>query len=608
MQQINSETTNILAKRNELESLIKENDRIFIDTCALLVNQAQWSDNTATKFWNNIVPLLRQYNKTIIVPFRVAEEIIKHTNNVDDSTLQKIAKEELNRIRNLYNNNIIDIFGDKSDNTHADNVFDTIFTQFRVKYTMLLITRDYNLARDILALNDKKATNGKKVEVRIISSDGFLIKPNLDLPPKTATQTNHANQTQIQPFMIGVQITDISNDIIPTHHIPKSKDFVFTTNGAKIELKNEIGKGGEGAVFETNTPYIAKIYFKERITKRIYEKIKLMVTRQIRFDGICFPVDMLFNAHNEFVGYLMPKASGYNLQRTMLTKPLLKKYFPNFKKRDMIELCITILEKITFLHSLNVILGDINPNNILVVSPKEVYFVDTDSYQIGEFPCPVGMINFTAPEIQGKNYATFLRTIGNDKFAVATLLFMIMLPGKPPYSQQGGSNPALNIKNGDFPYAFEGESNKNTPDGPWRFMWSHLSYEIKKSFYHTFKKGGNHNDKNKRISAKKWLELFRQYHNVLKVMTETDEMANDIFPTRIKKIKGKKYIRCKLCNQEVAESEREINGFCKSCLFDDTKAEIYKCISCGEVIFYKNFDKYITKKPKPKKCLKCLGK
>lgn len=82
-------------------------------------------------------------------------------------------------------------------------------------------------------------------------------------------------------------------------------------------------------------------------------------------------------------------------------------------------LCITILKKLKYLHDRNVILGDINPNNILVVSPTEVYFVDTDSYQIEGFPCPVGTINFTAPEIQRKDFSTFLRTIGNERFAVA---------------------------------------------------------------------------------------------------------------------------------------------------------------------------------------------
>lgn len=37
---------------------------------------------------------------------------------------------------------------------------------------------------------------------------------------------------------------------------------------------------------------------------------------------------------------------------------------------------------------------------------------------------------------------------------------MIMLPGKPPYSQQGGGYPGDNIKNMDFSYPFGENSNK----------------------------------------------------------------------------------------------------------------------------------------------------
>lgn len=137
----------------------------------------------------------------------------------------------------------------------------------------------------------------------------------------------------------------------------------------------------------------------------------------------------------------MRQAHGRELQRCVFQPQLLKRYFPNWTKQDTVTLCITILKKLKYLHDRNVILGDINPNNILVVSPTEVYFVDTDSYQIEGFPCPVGTINFTAPEIQRKDFSTFLRTIGNERFAVATLLFMIMLPGKPPVLPAGRRKP-----------------------------------------------------------------------------------------------------------------------------------------------------------------------
>ncbi|WP_220092232.1 hypothetical protein [Helicobacter sp. 16-1353] len=170
-------------------------------------------------------------------------------------------------------------------------------------------------------------------------------------------------------------------------------------------------------------------------------------------------------------------------------------------------------------------------------SPKKVYFVDTDSYQIGDFPCPVGTINYTAPEIQRKNFASFLRTIGNENFAVATLLFMIMLPGKPPYSHRGGENQIENIIQMNFPYRFEDKANNKEPDGSWRFMWSHLPYKVKKAFYHTFSKGGNYSTEDTRLSVTKWLKIFKFYIDLLdsgKFGTQ-DSMSLELFPTRYKR-------------------------------------------------------------------------
>ena len=189
-----------------------------------------------------------------------------------------------------------------------------------------------------------------------------------------------------------------------------------------------------------------------------------MLSKKIECEGVCYPVAALYNSNKEFIGYMMPKAKGKELQKSIFIKPLFLKNFPNWKKRDTVELCITILEKIKYLHDRNIVMGDINPANILIVSPKEVYFVDTDSYQVEDFPCPVGTNNYTAPEIQRKHFSDFLRTMGNENFAVATLLFMIMLPGKPPYSQQGGEDPINNIIKMDFSYPLYNKKERKLAD------------------------------------------------------------------------------------------------------------------------------------------------
>ena len=300
----------------------------------------------------------------------------------------------------------------------------------------------------------------------------------------------------------------------------------------------------------------------------------------------------------------MPKAKGKELQKSIFIKPLFLKNFPTWKKRDTVELCLTVLEKIKYLHDRNIILGDINPANILVVSPKEVYFVDTDSYQVEDFPCPVGTNNYTAPEIQRKTFSKFLRTIGNEYFAVATLLFMIMLPGKPPYSQQGGEDPIDNIIKMDFSYPFGDNSNKKTPDGPWRYIWSHLTYDLKKAFYNTFRKGGEYSTETTRLTVDDWIPIFTYYLELLDSgkFGEQDKMSEDLFPTRHKKNPKVAYTICRLCRNEMPENQCQ-NGICRDCL---KKGKVYRCKQCGKEIVYTNYHRYVKNAKRFTICHECF--
>jgi len=242
---------------------------------------------------------------------------------------------------------------------------------------------------------------------------------------------------------------------------------------------------------------------------------------------------------------------------------------------------MTYQEKIEYLHSNNIILGDINPENILIVSPTEVYFVDCDSYQVEGFPCPVGTINFTPPELQGKRYDTLLRSFGNEYFAVATLLFMLMLPGKPPYSQQGGGSPIENIREMNFSYACGESSNRLQPDGPWRFMWSHLPRKVKEMFYSTFRKGEANSTETTRFTTTQWLNQFREYKKLLSPgghILENDKMSNWVYPTRLKDHD----VTCKNCNSKYRYKDGKF-GYCPSC----EPRFRQRCKGCGEA-FYTN--------------------
>lgn len=366
-----------------------------------------------------------------------------------------------------------------------------------------------------------------------------------------------------------------------------------------------------GETLDKAQGFVAKIYHEANITTLKYEKVRRMVVAGLRYKGICFPQALLFNAQGQFVGYLMEKAAGNTLQRSVFIKPLFMRKFPDWKKLDTVQLCLTILKKIRFLHSCRIIMGDINPENILVVDPQTVYFVDTDSYQIEDLPCPVGTVNYTAPEIQHKEFRKFLRTQGNENFAVATLLFMIMLPGKSPYAQQGGDDPVTNIINMDFSYPFGENRNGKTPEGPWRYIWSHLTYDLKKAFYDTFRKEGSHALELTRYDVNDWIGTFKKYRKLLAEgkLQENDPLSGEIFPNRLKKNKDISYITCKLCQREV-DVERSRDGICNECLYD--KGEYIECTRCHKPFLFSNYQrlygKYAKTGRKPDICKDCLDK
>lgn len=275
-----------------------------------------------------------------------------------------------------------------------------------------------------------------------------------------------------------------------------------------IEIEKEIGKGGEGIVYLLKNGEILKIYNEDSLSIQKEKKIKALISKKMSYEGICFPKEIIFNKEKQFVGYTMLKAEGYEMQKTIFQPVLLKKRFPNWTRENLCEIGINILNKIEYLHSHKIIIGDINPNNILLTENKNVYFVDTDSYQIDKYPCPVGTTHFTAPEIQGINFETSLRTINHENFAISTLLFMIFLPGKSPYSFQGGGSIKENILSKNFSYPLGDDDNLSAPKGMWEFIWYELSFDLRSSFFNTFKKGA-------RFNVTYWVNTLTDYQNDL---------------------------------------------------------------------------------------------
>lgn len=303
------------------------------------------------------------------------------------------------------------------------------------------------------------------------------------------------------------------------------------------KLLSQLGtRGGEGTVYKCDIANKAcKIYHKTRLDdNQRLAKLLEMQAKNLHIQGVCFPQELLYDSDGRFCGYLMDMAVGHKLQTSIMNPMVIRDKFPSWKRIDLVKVCIAIINIAMQLHKNNIIIGDVNANNIMVKSANEVYFIDCDSFQIGKYPCPVGTPYFTPREIQGKKYSEFLRTQEHDMFAITTLIFMILFLGKPPYSVRGGGNPAENVKNGNFPYRFNGKSGDSVPDGPWKFIWSNLTYKLKNTFNDCFSNNIKPNIQDLRT-------ILKQYSYAI----EQGYVSNEILPTSYKKVDPEIYQRYK---------------------------------------------------------------
>lgn len=343
-------------------------------------------------------------------------------------------------------------------------------------------------------------------------------------------------------FKIATKVDKTPSTPINVSFVPTEGDLVRTyKSNVAFYLGTPIGKGGEGTVYQIDKNLACKIYSLSKLTRQKIEKIKLMISKPIYDQDICWPIDLVMNSYNEVVGYTMPIAKGHLLQKIQ-SRAFVQEYFPKWKKKDIVQLAYTIIQKFYYLHQRNIIVGDINTRNIMFTSPTQVYFVDTDSYQIEGYPCPVGTNEFTCRELleKGSKFSEMLRQWGHENFSLAILIYVLFMNGKHPYAIRGGSDPATNIKQDKFPFPYEANNSKGViisdsryidliPVGPWKLYWEMLPGYIKGAFYSTFNDKGNYHNPQQSISSESWLILIYEYLEDLKE-EKKNSLRNDIFP------------------------------------------------------------------------------
>ncbi len=139
---------------------------------------------------------------------------------------------------------------------------------------------------------------------------------------------------------------------------------------------------------------------------------------------------------------------------------------PDFDRRYLFRTARNLAAVLATLHQAGYVVGDVNESNILVSPSALVSFIDCDSFQVQAsrggrvvtHPCPVGKLEYTAPELQGKVFSREVRQPEADRFGLGVLIFQLLMEGRHPFAGTwagSGEPPSVEekIRRGCFPYA-----------------------------------------------------------------------------------------------------------------------------------------------------------
>jgi hypothetical protein len=222
-----------------------------------------------------------------------------------------------------------------------------------------------------------------------------------------------------------ILINDISNLSDIQYVYSKKYGYLRLDYSYKFE-------GGEGMIVKTYHGLFAKIYNKKHLNYTNYKKLQTMLKMDINRYNIAWPLDIIYSDNN-FVGYLMKEIP----ESKTLDMVLEHEKFAGLRPKEIFGLARTFLETIHYLHQRDVIIGDLKPDNIIYVSPNELYFVDTGSFQIEDYACPVGLSQYTKRDIGFQELKEKLRTIDDEYYPINYILFQFfirMSPTENPFS------------------------------------------------------------------------------------------------------------------------------------------------------------------------------
>ena len=402
---------------------------------------------------------------------------------------------------------------------------------------------------------------------------------NKDQNPKAEETKKEEKKSEAEAEAIVVQEPIYNEEISVKNEakplIPVTGGSVLISNEISVPLVREIGRGGEGCIYDIGYGNrLVKIYKEDAWSGNKMKKISEMVSDKVLFADsphICWPIDIAFNNSGQPIGFMMSKIGADMVDRESCSlENLLTDIRANekkdWKRSHITDICRQIATGFKKLHSHSIYMGDVNPTNIFINYSKDLldiraYFIDVDSYQYKEYTCPVGLKEFTSPRILrehgNESYSSIKRTREDESFAVAVLYYYILFLSEYPFRIDYDTDVRCSIIEHHFMYASKAVSEKKEDSSN---IWNNISEKLKALFTDVF-------CEEKYIDDEEWIEAFEELLSQI-----TDEKKSDIiFPEDFLKDEEDCFLwkTCTCCGKKYQTSQSAVNAeesyICSDC-------------------------------------------
>ena len=187
------------------------------------------------------------------------------------------------------------------------------------------------------------------------------------------------------------------------------------------------------------------------VNARLHEKLSFAA----------FPINVIVDDQDVFAGFTMQRVEQSYPIHQLYNREDRGRYFPNADFRFLVRAAHNLAQAFSHLHYEGIVIGDVNESGIWYSTQGWVKFIDCDSFQAdingAHYPCLVKVPEYTPGELHGVDASKSVRTANHDNFALAVMVFRLLMLGQHPYTalyRGSGESPTQSSRVKNFQYAY----------------------------------------------------------------------------------------------------------------------------------------------------------